>query len=74
MTDETRVYEIKIEGGLENHWSEWFDGLEMSYDEEGHTLLTGPVPDQAALHGLLAKIRNLGLRLLSVSLVETDDG
>jgi hypothetical protein len=73
MVVENSIYVIKIEGRLENHWSEWFDELEMTYDEEGHTILSGPVQDQAALHGLLTKIRNLGLRLLSVTLVEASD-
>jgi len=74
MTDELRIYEIKIDGHLESHWSEWFDELEVSYDEAGHTLLSGPVADQAALHGLLAKIRDLGLHLVSVTRIEAEDG
>lgn len=73
MVDKTRIYEIKVDGRLESHWSEWFDSLEVSHDDDGHTLLTGPVPDQAALHGLLTKIRDLGLHLLSVTLVEPDE-
>lgn len=59
-------YEIRVAGQLERHWSEWFDGLAVEADESGQTILSGLVPDQAALHGLLNKIRDLGLPLLSV--------
>jgi len=51
---------------LDRHWSGWFDGLQVSIDAPGQTLIAGPVVDQAALHGLLAKVRDLGLPLLSV--------
>jgi len=70
------IYEIKIKGQLDNHWSEWFDGLAMTYDEHGHTILSGPVADQAALHGLLNKIRDLNLILISVNLIKpvSEDG
>jgi hypothetical protein len=67
-------YEIKIEGHLDSHWSEWFDGLALTHEERGETVLSGPVPDQAALHGLLNKIRDLGLPLLAVKLVERPRG
>jgi hypothetical protein len=59
-------YEIRVRGALDSRWSAWFDGLEVSSEEPGETLITGLVPDQAALHGLLAKIRDLNLPLLSV--------
>jgi hypothetical protein len=59
-------YEIRVRGVLDSGWSAWFDGLQVSSDERGQTLITGPVADQAALHGLLAKVRDLGLELLSV--------
>jgi hypothetical protein len=59
-------YEIRVEGVLDRGWSAWFDGLEITSDERGQTTLAGPVADQAALHGLLAKIRDLGLELLEV--------
>jgi hypothetical protein len=55
-----------VGGVLDRHWSGWFEGLEVSSDAPGQTLIAGPVADQAALHGLLAKVRDLGLPLLSV--------
>ncbi len=59
-------YELCIKGHLDERWSEWFDGLEMTYPSDGETLLSGPVADQAALHGLLARVRDLNLELLSI--------
>ena len=59
-------YEIRVAGVLDGRWSAWFDGLEVSSDQAGQTRIAGPVADQAALHGLLAKVRDLGLPLLSV--------
>lgn len=67
----TRSYEIRLQGHLEARWIEWFDGLAITLEENGNTLLSGPVADQAALHGLLKKARDLGLPLLSVNTVET---
>ncbi len=64
------VYEIRVGGSLESDWSEWFDGLAVTGDEGGETAITGPVIDEAALHGLLNKVRDLGLPLLSVSRIE----
>jgi hypothetical protein len=58
-------YELRVQGVLEPRWSAWFEGLQVS-DDRGETTIAGPVPDQAALHGLLTKIRDLGLPLLSV--------
>jgi len=58
--------EIRIRGQIDEHWTEWFEDLALSYDE-GVTVLTGPVQDQSALYGLLAKLRDLGLALVSVS-------
>ena len=66
------VYEIRLKGQLETRWAEWFDGLTISLDENGNTLLRGLVADQAALHGLLKKVRDLGLPLLSVNSVGPD--
>jgi hypothetical protein len=63
-------YQLTVEGVLCAGWSAWFDGLEVTGDEGGRTTITGPVVDQAALHGLLAKIRDLGLRLVSVQQIQ----
>ena len=65
-----RYYQIRLKGHLEERWVKWFDGLAITLEEDGDTLLTGPVADQAALHGLLKKVRDLGLPLVSVSPVE----
>lgn len=62
----TGQYEIRLRGTLPPFWSDWFGGLTLTYDGEGNTLLTGPIVDQAALHGLLDKARDLGLALLEV--------
>ena len=64
--DEAIVYRIKIKGHLEEHWSDWLGGLEISHDAQGYSLLSGIVSDQAALHGILGQIRNLGLTLVSI--------
>jgi hypothetical protein len=61
------VYQIRISGHLGRQWTDWFEGLTITLEEEGDTLLTGPVIDQAALHGLLKKVRDLGMPLLSVN-------
>jgi hypothetical protein len=65
--DEPALYEIRIKGHLDDRWAAWFDGLTITREVNGDTLLTGPVTDQAALHGLLRKIRDLGTPLLSVT-------
>jgi hypothetical protein len=64
------VYQIRIKGHLGRQWTEWFGGLAITLDDNGDTFLTGPVLDQAALHGLLKKVRDLGMPLVSVSPVE----
>lgn len=66
------VYEIRIRGHLGQQWSEWFSGLTILLEEDGHTLLTGVVVDQAALHGILKKVRDLGMPLLSVNFTGPD--
>ncbi|HXV99179.1 MAG TPA: hypothetical protein VEC93_12220 [Anaerolineae bacterium] len=65
------VYQIKVKGHLPDRWSEWFDGLAIRHEADGCTILSGPVVDQAALYGILLKLHNLNLPLLSVSRVET---
>lgn len=60
------LYEIRIEGHLDHRWAGWFDGLTLTLEDNGDTLLTGPVVDQAALHGLLRKVRDLGMPLVLV--------
>ena len=64
------VYQIRLKGHLGSQWTDWFEGLTITLEENGDTLLTGPVIDQAALHGLLKKVRDLGMPLVSVSPVE----
>ena len=64
------VYQIRIEGHLGPLWADAFDGLSITLEDDGHTLVTGPAIDQAALHGLLRRIRDLGMPLVSVNLVD----
>jgi hypothetical protein len=64
------VYQIRIEGHLGRQWADWFGGLTITLEDNGDTLLTGPVVDQAALHGLLKKVRDLGMPLVSVIQVQ----
>ena len=64
------VYQIRLKGHLGCQWTDWFGGLTITLEEDGDTLLTGPVVDQAALHGVLKKVRDLGMPLVSVSPVE----
>ncbi len=61
------VYQIRIKGHLGRQWTDWFEGLAITLEDDGETLLTGQVVDQAALHGLLKKVRDVGMPLLSVS-------
>ena len=67
LKDEGIAYKIKVKGNLGEHWSDWLGGLEITHDSQGNSLLTGVVPDQAALHGILAQIRDLGLTLISIT-------
>jgi hypothetical protein len=70
-TSTAQNYEIRLKGHLDERWTEWFEGLSITLDEND-TLLTGPVVDQAALHGLLRKVRDLGLLLVSINRVQVD--
>ena len=65
-------YQIRVKGHLGERWTDWFEGLTIVLQENGDTLLTGPVTDQAALHGLLKKVRDLGMPLISVNNLELD--
>jgi len=69
---EARRYEIRLAGHLDARWAEWFDGLAVSRDIDGTTAIRGPITDQAALHGLLQRVRDLGLPLVSVTRIDTD--
>ena len=69
--NESETYEIRIQGRLAQRWSSWFDGMEITAADEGSTLIRGQVADQAALHGLIQKVRDLGLPLLSVTHTQT---
>jgi len=66
------VYHIRLKGHLGRQWTDWFEGLTITLEDSGDTLLTGPVADQAALHGLLKKVRDVGIPLLSVSCVKPE--
>ena len=65
-------YEIRLAGHLHERWAAWFDGLTLSHQDDGTTVMSGPVADQAALHGLLQRVRDLGLSLISVTQVVSD--
>jgi hypothetical protein len=67
------TYRIRLKGHLADHWSDWFEGMTISNEPDGEVLLYGPLADQAALHGVLIKIRDLGLPLLAVTSVATDE-
>jgi hypothetical protein len=71
--DKQGIYEIRVRGVLDRKWSDWFDGFTITPQANDETLLAGPVADQAALHGLLGKIRDLGLPLLSVKRLEIEE-
>jgi len=65
-------YEIRVKGHLDPRWAAWFDGMSLTNESDGVTVIHGPVADQAALHGLLRKVRDMGLPLISVTQVEPD--
>jgi hypothetical protein len=66
------IYHIRIKGHLGRQWADWFEGLTITLEENGETLLAGPVKDDAALHGLLKRVRDLGMPLLSVNRIKPD--
>jgi hypothetical protein len=66
------LYEIRVRGRLESRWAAWFDGMSLTHETDGTTTISGPVADQAALHGLLHTLRDTGLPLVSVTQVEAD--
>ncbi len=66
-------YHIRLKGHLADHWSAWFENMTISNEANGEAVLRGPLPDQAALHGVLIKIRDLGLPLLAITTVATDE-
>jgi hypothetical protein len=70
--DQSNIIQIRVKGHLDSQWSDWFDDLTVTLDEDGTTLLTGPVVDDAALYGLLKKMRDSGMGLLSVNRIEAD--
>ena len=67
LPDQAPLYQIRLKGHLGREWADWFGGMAVALTEDGDTLLTGPVADQAALHGLLRKVRDLGIPLVSVN-------
>ena len=71
IREEAMVYQVRITGHLGQQWADWFEGLTLTAEDDGSTLLTGSVVDQAALHGLLRTVRDSGMTLLSVSRVDT---
>ncbi len=71
VPNEPECYEIRLKGHLDVRWSDWLGNLTITLEDNGITLLTGPVIDQAALHGLLRKVRDLGIPLLSINRVQT---
>jgi hypothetical protein len=71
--DQSSVIQIRIKGHLDRQWADWFDGMTITLENNGDTLLTGPVADQSTLHGLLKKVRDLGLHLVSVNPLLPDE-
>jgi hypothetical protein len=70
--DEPSRFEIRVKGHLESRWAAWFDGLSLTQELDGTTIIAGTVPDQAALHGLLQKLRDVGVPLVSVTPVDRE--
>lgn len=72
MANDPIMYQIRLKGQLGSQWAEWFEGMTITQTEDGDTLLSGPIDDQAILHGLLRKVRDLGMPLLSLNCVEAN--
>ena len=70
----SKFYRIRVGGHLDSGWSEWFEGLRLTHEANGETVLSGPIVDEAALHGVLAKVRDLGLPLLSTGFSSPTSG
>lgn len=71
-TNDVMMYQIRLQGHLGRQWTAWFEGMRITLEDNGDTLITGSVADQSALHGLLKKVRDLGMPLLSVISIESD--
>ena len=72
-SQKNQTYEIKLKGHIDRSWGEWFDGFILTYESDGTTRLSGEIVDQAALHGLLKRIRDLGLPLISINRLNTEE-
>jgi len=70
MSETLTIYQIRIRGHLDSHWTDWFGNMTISLENNGDTIVTGPVVDQAALHGLLKRVRDLGMPLISVNQIK----
>ncbi len=73
ISNKLTIYQIRLTGHLDSQWTNWFEHLTITLEEDGDTLLTGPVIDQAALHGLIKKVRDLGMPLVSVNRVQFNE-
>ncbi len=73
IASQSTLYQIRLAGHLDSRWADWFEGLTITLEKDGNTLLTGPIIDQAALHGLLRKLRDLGMPLISVNPAQSNE-
>jgi len=74
MSETLTIYQIRIRGHLDSHWTDWFGNMTISLENNGDTIVTGPVVDQAALHGLLKRVRDLGMPLISINQIKEKKG
>jgi len=74
MSETLTIYQIRIRGHLDSHWTNWFGNMTISLENNGDTIVTGPVVDQAALHGLLKRVRDLGMPLISINQIKEKKG